>query len=455
MRPIAPLSSESITQGSIPRALLRLATPMMISALLQNLQSLIDMFWVGRLGPTAVAAVAMGGTVIMLLFPVLMGMSTGTVALVARATGSDRHDEGSRAAAQSLVVAAALAALLAVTGWFASDPVLRLLGASGEVSVLGSVYLRTALLGSFASFSLFMANAALLGAGDSVIPMRVAAVATLSNIALDPLLIFGLGPLPAFGVQGAALATVLAQGLAAAASLRSLAVGGRSGLMIRVSQLRPDRELIGRILRIGIPGSGQMLARSLMNAVMIRIVATCGTAAVAAYGIGFRLHMVVLLPAFALGGAAAIMVGQNLGIGRPDRARRAAWLATGLDMIVMVFAAIVAALHAPAIVGLFSSNPEVVHIGSRYLRIISPFYVLGAAGVVLSRALNGAGDSLTPMLLTVLTLAGLQIPLAVFLARAWQPPTQGIWWAMAIAMAFYGSAIAAWFATGRWERKRV
>lgn len=455
MQGIGHLDSERITRGGILQSLVRLAVPLLISALVQNLQSLVDMFWVGRLGPTAVAAVAMGGTVLMLLFPVMMGVTTGTVAVVARAAGSGQHEEASRATVQSLWLAVVMAALAALAGCFASGHVFRLFGASTEVTDCGIVYLRTAMIGSLTGFTLFVANAALLGAGDSYTPMRSTVVASLVNLVLDPFLIFGWGPFPTLGVRGAALATIIAQGLAAGVSLRRLLRGGRSGLRIGRAQCRPDPQLAWRVLRIGLPGSGQMLARSAMNAVMMRIVSICGTAAVAAYGIGFRLHLIILLPALALGGAAATMVGQNLGVGSPDRARRAAWLATAVDIPLMILAAVAAAFWAPAIIGLFSRDPEVVQIGACYLRILSPFYVFAAVGVVLSRALNGAGDSLTPMVLTILTLAGLQVPLSVYLARVWTPPTQGIWWAMVISMVIYGVSIAAWFETGHWRRKRV
>ncbi|OPZ31409.1 MAG: Multidrug resistance protein NorM [Lentisphaerae bacterium ADurb.BinA184] len=448
------VDNRELTDGHLLRSLALLTGPMLVSALLQNLQSLIDLFWVGSLGPGALAAVAMSGTVLMLLFPMMMGLSTGTVALVARAVGGERWDEAGHAASQSLLLALVAGGLTGLLAPLITNRMLHLLGSTPEVLADGGAYLRISLWGSFTVFVLFIGNAALQGAGDAVTPMIIMVIGNVLNLILDPLFIFGWGPVPAMGVRGAALATVLAQAVSAAVAVTIL-LSGRSRLHARPRQWRPDMEVCWRILRIGIPGSGQMLARSLNGAVLMRIVASCGTAAVAAYGTGLRLHMFILMPAFTLGGAAATLVGQNLGAGKPDRARRAAWLATGIDVGVMVVAAIALALSAPLLIRAFNDDPEVIHIGAQYLRVISPFYVFAALGIVLGRSLNGAGDSLTPMIMTVVSLWGLQVPLAVGLSRVWEPPTVGIWWAIAAATALHGALIALWFETGRWQRARV
>jgi Na+-driven multidrug efflux pump len=176
---------------------------------------------------------------------------------------------------------------------------------------------------------------------------------------------------------------------------------------------------------------------------------------VAAYGVGLRLHMIILLPAFALGGAAATMVGQNLGAGKPERAARAAWAAAWFDMAIMFAAAVVIMLGAPLLIRCFNNEADVIQIGARYLRIVSPSYLITALGIVLGRALNGAGDSLSPMVITMISLWGVQVPLAMLLAYLWQPATAGIWWAIAAANALHGLMIAGWFETGRWRRRQV
>lgn len=443
-----------LTQTSILRGLTVLATPMLVGAVLQNLQNLIDLFWVGRLGKEAVSAVGISGTVLMVLFPLLMGIGTGTVALVARATGARNLDEANRAAGQSLMLAFGLGILFGIAGWPVAEAVLKLLRAKPDVAALGGSYLRISLLGGFTAFVLFIGNSALQGAGDAVTPMWIMAVANVLNMVMDPLFIYGLGPFPALGVPGAALATVLAQAAAAVISVYYL-FSGRTAIHVRWKHLRPDPLLSWRIMRIGVPGSGQMFARSLVGVFLMRIVAPCGTAAVAAYTVGLRIHMVILMPAFALGGAAATMVGQNLGAGKPDRSRRAAWIATGTDAAFMALAAVLLAVFAPFFIRVFSSDPEVVRTGSHYLRVVSPFYVFTALGVVLGRALNGAGDAVSPMIITVVCLWGLQVPLVLLFAKLYQPPTAGIWWAMSAAMTLQGLLTTFWFETGRWKHKRV
>jgi putative MATE family efflux protein len=383
-----------------------------------------------------------------------MGAATGTIALVARATGARQYEEANRAAGQSIMVALFLGGLSGVVGMFLSGNALGLLQPSPDVVADGVAYLRISLLGSFTAFVLFIGNSALQGAGDALTPTLVMVVANVLNIALDPIFIYGSPPVPAMGVRGAALATVLAQACAAVVSVRFL-FSGRTPLHVRFSQWRPDPPLAWRILRIGIPGAGQMFARSLMSAVMMRLVAACGTAAVAAYGIGMRFHMIMLMPAFALGGAAATMVGQGLGANKPERAQRAAWLATGIDVAVMAVAATVLMTFAPTLIGFFNSSPDVVHVGAHYLRIVSPFYVFTAAGIVFGRALNGAGDTTTPMIVTVVTLWGVQVPLAIVLSHVYEPATQGIWYAISAAMLINGVLLTAWFQTGRWKHRRV
>ena len=443
-----------VAEGPLPRVILKLAVPMLASAALSNVQSLIDLFWVGRLGKEAVAAVAMGGTVVWMLFPMLMGLATGTVALVARAVGAGDRAAASAAAGQSLLLAAVFGVGSALLGGLFAERLLDLMGAEPAVLAGGVAYLRVMLWGSFSVFFLFIGNSGLQGAGDALTPMRMLLLANALNIALDPLLIFGLGPLPRLEVAGAAWATLLADSAAAALVLRRLG-DGRGALHVRPAHLRFHAGLAGRLLRIGIPGSGQMLSRSLMAAVLMRLVANFGTAAVAAYGAGLRFHMIVLMPAFALGGAAATVVGQNLGAGRPDRARRGAWTAAGMDAVLMVFSGLLLALFAPAFIGVFNADAEVVRIGAKYLRVVSPFYIFAAPAIVLGRALNGAGDSFWPMVMTIVSLWGLQVPMALWLSRRPEFGLDGVWWSMAAATTLHGLLVAAWFRRGHWKSIRV
>lgn len=443
-----------LTEGPLLRALTRLATPMLVSAILQNILSLVNLFWVGSLGANAVAAVAMAATILMILFPALMGLSTGTIALVARSIGGGQAEQAGYVTAQSLWLALFLGVLSGLLGWFCADGLFHLLGAESAVIRAGARYLQIALLGSVVTFVLFISTAALQGAGDTWTPLWVMAMANVLNLLLDPIFIFGVGPFAGLGVTGAAVAMVLSQ-VAATGMVLKILWQGPAHLRIKGLFGTLDWPMAWRILRIGLPGSGQMLSRSLMGAVMMGIVAGCGTAAVAAYGIGLRFHMIMLMPAFALGGAAATMVGQNLGAGKPARARAAAWLATGLDILVMIVATVILMTFAPGLIRVFNNESAVIQIGTQYLLITSPAYVFAALGIVLGRGLNGASDTMGPMIITLISLWGLQVPLAIWLARLFSPATQGIWWAMAAASVLHGLLIAVWFEKGKWMKKKV
>lgn len=447
--------SNPLTEGGLSRGLLRLSWPMFVSALLQNLQSVIDLFWVGRLGSEAVAALAIAGTILMLLFPVVMGVSMGTVAMVARAIGAGRPDEAGEVAGQSMLLALIFGLIFGAVGYGCSGMLCQTLGAAPEVAPLAITYLRISFLGAFTVFMLFVGNSALQGAGNSTIPMYAMGMATLLNLGLDPVLIFGWFGLPRLGVAGAAIATVLAQSAAVLLVMIVLHRGQVAGMHAHLGRWRLRANLAWRLIRIGTPSSGQMLSRSLMALVLMRIVAETGTAAVAAYGIGLRFHMIVLMPAFTLGNAVATIVGQNLGAGQPQRAARAAWLATGIDAGIMAVAAIILYLAAAPLMAIFASNPEVVQVGVGYLRTVSPFYLFAAPAIVLGRALMGAGDTMGSMVCTILGLWGVQVPLAIWLSRVIEPPTQGVWWAIAAAVTVHGLLIIAWFETGRWKSCRV
>jgi putative MATE family efflux protein len=444
----------TLLDGRLDVVLLRLAGPMLLSAILQNAQSLIDLFWVGRLGQDAVAALALAGTALMLLFPLLMGLATGTVALVSRAYGAGRHKEAAYLAAQSLTVAVATGLLLG----FACLPLVpracAWLGAAPSVAPLAITYLRVSLMGLFSGCLLFVAGSALQGAGNTVMPMVSMLTANILNLALDPLFIFGWGPVPAGGVAGAAWATVLSQVLAGILVVGVLA-SGRVRLHLHAADLWPRLSPTVRLLRVGIPSSLQMLARSLMGAVVFKIVAACGTAAMAGFGIGMRIHMVLLMPCFVLGNAAATLVGQNLGAGQAARARRAAWVAGGMTSLLMLVSAGGMAVLAGPAVRAFNTAPDVVAVGASYLRWVTPFYVFAGLAIVMGRALNGAGCTIATMIFTLAALWGLQVPLAALLTRYTQPPTLGIWWAIAIATVVHAVLTVGWFETGRWQRQKV
>jgi len=232
-------------------------------------------------------------------------------------------------------------------------------------------------------------------------------------------------------------------------------ITGKSHIHIRLKKIKIEFGLMWRILRIGGPNSLQMSFRSIMGIVLMSIVAGFGTSAVAAYGIGLRLLMMVLMPTFALANATSTLIGQNLGALRPGRAFKIAWIATGMDIVIMGLAGLMFFIFAPYLISIFNSQPEVVQIGTVFMRITSCFYVFIAMGVILSRSLNGAGDTISPMFITLVCLWGVQVPLALFLTRLDNVGVTGVWMAIAISNFLQGTITAVWFSLGRWKNKQV
>ena len=444
---------KDLTKGPILPKVVSLAMPLMVRAALQTTQSLIDMFWVGKLGSASIAAVAMSGMIIMVLFTMIVGISTGTLALVARYIGAKEKEKAEAVAAQSVFLGIIMAILAVAVGLLFTERLFLVLGAGPEILEAGTGYLKILLVSGVTMVLLFLGSSILQGAGDTVTPMKLMVLANIINIILDPVFIFGLG-VPRMGTAGAAVATVISQSVAAFLVLWLL-VKGRSIVHIRLHECKIKLEYLKAILKIGLPASLQMFFRSLMSIVLIGIVATFGTAAVAAYGVGMRLRMVMLMPAFALGGSAATLVGQNLGARLPARAKKSAWVATIFDMIIMAFIALIFFSFASRIMAVFSKDEQVVFLGAQFIRITTPFYIFIALGVVFNRALAGAGDTVVPMIITLLSLWGFQIPMALYLSKVTPLGVTGVWWAVALASILNGLLVLGWFETGRWKRKAV
>lgn len=442
--------NKDLTNGPVIFKVISLAAPLMVVAVLNTTQSIVDMFWVGRLGPSSIAAVAMSGMIIMVFFTIIVGVSTGTVALVARAIGAKDKKTADTVATQSVYMAAAMSVIVVILGILFTDKLYLMLGAGSDIIETGTGYLKILLLGGITMFILFAGNSILQGAGDTVTPMKLMVVANVINLILDPLFIFGIG-VPRMNTSGAAVATVISQAVSAIWVLWMLS-NGRSIVRVNFKKMEIRLQYIKEILRIGFPSSIQIFFRSLMGVALVSIVSGFGTYAVAAYGIGMRLQTVILMPAFALGGSAATLVGQNLGAGAPARAKKSAWVATIFDIIIMVFIAIIFFLFARPIMGIFNKNCEVINLGAQYIKITTPFYVFIAFGVVLNRALAGAGDTIVPMIITILSLWGFQIPMALFLSKNTSMGVTGIWWAVALASVVNGLLILGWFETGRWKK---
>lgn len=447
----AKSKSAPLIYGSLWKNIWSLAGPMFVSAILQNTQSIIDLFWIGRLGSGAVAALAISGTVLMLIFPAIMGISIGTVAMVARRIGAQQYDEASEVTSQSLIFSLFAGIIIGIIGFIFSGPVLKFMRTESYVFAMASQYLRISFAGIFTVFFLITAGSALQAAGDAKFPMKIMLLSNLLNLVMDPVFIFGFFIIPAGGVKGAAFATVLAQFISCSVILWHMK-NGISGISVKYTPFSIKIPILTTLIKIGLPASFQMLSRSLMSAVLMHIVTSFGTLATAAYGIGMRFHMILLMPAFTIGNAAATLVGQNLGARQIHRASKTAFMASTTGMGILGIGSLLLFIYAKYLIGLFDKTPEVITIGREFLMIVSPFYIFSALGIILSRCLQGAGKTMAPMIITIASLWGFQIPGAMHFPKYFTTPIHGVWWAMGIAIVLNATLTTLWFMTGRWKK---
>ncbi|MCX5750957.1 MAG: MATE family efflux transporter [Candidatus Saganbacteria bacterium] len=447
-------TKRDLTTGSISKNIWFLAVPMMVSNVLQTALSIIDMIWVGRLGADALAAVAMCSSVIFVVMSVFMGIGAGVMAMVARGAGKKDYKEASYAATQSFVLGAFASILLGIIGFFFSRQFLLVIGAGEHLANLGTPFLEITMICSVVFIFLGLSNIVLQAAGDAFTPMVVMVIVTLLNIVLAPFLIFGIGPFPRLEIAGAALATVIVQLIGVLISFEVL-FRGRSHLKMHLHNLIPDYGVMGKMIGIGIPAAVQLALRSIMGVFFMWIVAAFGVAAIAAYGVGLRLNMIVIMPGFGFANAAATLVGQNLGAHDPKRASQSAWLAAIYYMIVMLVLGLAFIIFAPYWILIFNNDPEVVRMGADFMRITSTTFIFVALGLVLGRAQNGAGDTMVPLIINIVALWIVQVPLALIFAYAMGMGIMGVWYAIAIAPVVGGLLSVYFFQRGGWQHKRI
>jgi putative MATE family efflux protein len=454
MTQASTIQQRDLTTGSLHRAIWYLAPPMMLETGIMNVAQVLDTYWVGQLGSVALAAVTISITVRWVLNSMANGLGIGGMAVVARRIGARDEAAAAHAAWQTILLGLIVSLVLGGVGLIVAKPILLLLGADAQVLPLGLTYLRVSFAGIFTLILVFGINALLRGAGEARRAMQVLFLSTAVLVALEPLLIFGLGPIPAMGVVGSAWAFVLGYGAGLALQVTIL-LRGRARIYIDIHNLRPDFPLMVRIVRIALPSTVQMTLRSSSRLVIVGLIGAYGTFATAAYGVANRLLLVALIPCFGLGNAAGTLVGQNLGARRPSRAEQSAWWVSAYSAGYMATVAAVLILFAPSLIGLFDSTPEVVTLGAECLRVVAWSMIASSVGVVLARGFDGAGNTVPAMTINLLTLWGMELPFAFGLSRWLGLEVTGVWWGRAIANMANGLLFAAWFLRGKWKERKV
>jgi putative MATE family efflux protein len=447
-------SRRDYTSGSIGRSILVLAVPMVLEMAMESIFVVADLFFVGRLGAHAVATVGLTESMMAIVYTLAIGLSIGATAMVARRIGENDRDGAARAAMQAIWLGLAVSAALGTVGALFAPRLLALMGADAQVVATGSGFTRIMLGGNATVLMLFLINAIFRGAGDAAIAMRVLWLANAINIALGPCLIFGLGPFPELGVEGAAVATNIGRGTGALFALSRLL---RPGARVHLSReyLRVEPPIVARLVSLSVSGTFQILIGTASWVLLVRILSRFGSDLLAGYTIAMRLVFFALLPSFGLSSAAATMVGQALGAKKPERAERAVWIAGFYNMLFLGAVGVVFLVFARPIVGIFSDDPAVVPNGVACLRIVSAGFLFYAYGMVLTQSFNGAGDTWTPTWINLGVFWLFEIPLAYTLAVPLGLGPHGVFTAIAVAYTTLAIVSAVLFRRGRWKTRVV
>jgi len=445
---------QDFTEAPVGRAVVLLAVPMVLEMLMESVFVVADIFFVGRLGAEAIATVGITESLMTVIYAVAIGMTIGATAVVARRVGERNLDQAARAAVQSILLGLAVALIVGAVGVTVGPQLLAAMGADAGVLRIGSTFPRVMVGGSGTVLLLFLINAVFRGAGDAAIAMRVLWLANAINIVLGPCFIFGIGPFPELGVVGAAVGTTIGRGCGVLYQLWHLTrSGGR--LKIERRHLRLDGGTMRAILRISGTATFQNFIGTASWMGIVRIISSFGSAALAGNTIGIRIILFALLPSFGVSNAAATLVGQNLGAGKPDRAEAAAWKAGLYNTIFLGTISLAFLIFAPWLIAIFTNDPEVAGYGVRCLRIVALGFAFSGYGMVLTQAFNGAGDTRTPTWINLCCLWLWEIPLAWFLAGTGGFGPTGAF--IAVSIAFFTLAIvSSWlFSKGHWKTQRV
>ena len=447
-------SHQDFTTGSLNRAVVLLAIPMVLEMALESLFAVVDVFWVGRLGANAVATVGLTESLLSLIFAVGFGLGLSTTAMVARRVGEKDPKGAATAGVQAIFIGLATSLAFGIPSYLYAPRLLRVMGASPEIVALGSGYARIALGGCGAIVMLFLNNAIFRGAGDAAMAMRLLWVSNIINLLLDPCLIFGWGPFPRLGVTGAALATLTGRSIGVLYQFYRL-LRGTERIHILVSQVRVNAGVLLRLLRVSLTGILQFAIADVSWIALVRIVSVFGAAALAGYTIAIRILIFVLLPSWGLSNAAATLVGQNLGANQPERAEQSVWR-TGLYNVLFLGAVgVFFVIAAEPVIRLFTNDPAVLPLAVACLRILSYGNVGYAYGMVMLQAFNGAGDTVTPTIVNLFGFWLLEIPLAYVLAIRAKFGTTGVYYSIVIAEAAIAAAGVLIFRRGRWKVQKI
>ncbi len=442
------------TKIGMGKAVFLLAIPMILELIMESTFAVVDIYFVAALGASAVATVGLTETYLFLLYSIGMGLATAVTAVVARRIGEKEKEKAGDAAVQAIFLAIVVSIPFAIAGIFYSKELLTLMGADPWTLEHGYGYMQWTLGGNVVVMLLFINNAIFRGAGDAAIAMRVLWIANGLNMILDPILIFGWGPFPQLGIEGAAIATLIGRGTGVTIQFWMLFHGSKHLRVFR-EQVRLQWETLTNIVRTSLGGIGQMIVAMLSWIFIMRILAEFGSTVVAGATIAMRIMMFTLMPAWGMSNAVATLVGQNLGAKQPDRAERSVWLTGAWNMAFLIVVSVTYNLYSDALIGFFTDDPAVIEVGSLWLTIVSYSYFVYGWWMVATQAFNGAGDTVTPTKINLVFFWLIQIPLSYVMAKTLGWEHSGVFWAIFVSETAVGVFTLWLFTRGKWKNAVV
>ena len=445
---------QEFTSGSIRKAVFLLSVPMVLEMMMESIFFLVDAYFVSSLGPNAIATVGLTESVLTLVYAIAIGLSMGATAIVARRIGEKNIQGASQTAVQVIFLGVAVSIVVSIVGILFPKEILSLMGGEPDLVQEGYGYTQILLGGNVTVMLLFLINAIFRGAGDASTAMKVLIFSNILNIILDPIFIFGFGPIPAFGVKGAAIATTIGRGSAVIFQIAILFLGWtKIKLVLKDFVLRLGIML--NLIKVSLGGIGQFIIGTTSWVFLMRIMAEFGSELLAGYTIAIRVLMFTLMPSWGMSNAAATLVGQNLGAGKPERAEASVWKTGKYNAWFMVGVSIFYLLFAETIIKIFSNHPEVISKGALSLRIIAAGYVFYAYGMVVIQAFNGAGDTKTPTIINFFCFWLFQLPFAYVAALTFNLGATGVLLAITFAEILIAILGIIWFKKGKWKTVQV
>ncbi|MEM8763421.1 MAG: MATE family efflux transporter [Bacteroidota bacterium] len=444
----------NFTSGSIRKAIFMLSIPMILEMLMESIFALVDIAFVSKVSVNAVATIGLTESVVTLIYALAIGLSMAATAVVARRVGEEDIEGARRAAVQAIFLGILVSIVFGIFGLLFSREILGLMGAEADLIEEGHGYTKLLIGGNITIMLLFLINAIFRGAGDASIAMWTLILSNGLNIILDPIFIFGWGPVPEFGVVGAAIATNIGRGTAVLFQLGILFFGW-SKIKLLASNLILDAKVMLNLIRVSAGGIAQFLIGTSSWVFLMRIMSEFGSEVLAGYTIAIRVMLFSLMPSWGMSNAAATLVGQNLGAKQPDRAEKSVWITGKYNAYFMAVVSVLYLFFAKDIISFFNTTPVVVEKGALCLQVIAAGYVFYAYGMVLTQAFNGAGDTQTPTKINLVSFWVYQLPFAYLAAFTLGWKSTGVFVAITTAEVLLAIIAMVWFKKGNWKKIQV